>query len=455
MGSDRPTWIGPAAARRGAWLLLATRILRGVAAGLLTIGFPYLVLKDLHTGAFLLGAIYAGGAFSTALLAYGFGRFGSRSAMRTAYLASLGLLPIACLILLVPPSLPLAAVASLIGGFSATGSLASGGVGGIEMPLQTAILSDLTGASTRTRWFSLFTFTVGVSAAIGAFSAGFGSLEQLFVTAFVLSASSFFVAIGVPVRSIARGRRPSTRSRGVIRRFAATGVLNGFSQGLLTPFLIPFFVLFFDIARSEMAVFTTASSLLGTFSVLAAPYLEARWGWVMSIVGTRGVAAGLAALMPFVPLVPALGMYVALPAFRVAAIPAQQSALMRLLPHSDRSEGAGTNQAARVGAAGGATALGGFALEDVAPAVPFLGYAFALAVNAYLYSHFFGWHGERLRPLEGTSSTAEPGPSHGLPTQFLTSDSDPFDRVHGAADPLADGNDKRKGGSDGSQNGPA
>ncbi len=406
---DRPTWVGPTAARRGTWLLLATRVLRGLAAGLITIGFPYLVLSELHAGALLLGAIYAGGALSTALLAYAFGRFASRSAMRTAYLASLALLPIACFVLLLPPSLPFAAIASLLGGFSATGSLASGGVGGIEMPIQTAILSDLTSPLTRTWWFSLFTFTVGISAALGALAAGVGTLEQLFVAALVLSASSVAVALAVPVRSIVRGRHPSARSRGVIRRFATTGLLNGFSAGLLTPFLIPFFVLYFGIARPEMAVYTTAASLLGTFSVLVAPFLEARWGWVLSIVGTRGAAAALAVLMPFVSLVPALAMYIALPSLRVAALPAQQSALVGRLPYSDRSEGAATNQAARLGAASAATAFGGLALEDVAVSVPFLGYALTLSLNAYLYVRFFGWHGERIPTMDETSPTTDAG----------------------------------------------
>ncbi|EQD28851.1 major facilitator superfamily MFS_1, partial [mine drainage metagenome] len=225
-------------------------------------------------------------------LSYGFGRLGSRTAMRATYLISLALLPVACFILLLPATLPLAAVASILGGFSATGSLAGGGVGGIAMPLQTAILSDLLPASTRTRWFSVFTFAVGFSAAIGAFIAGFGGLDQLFVVALVLSAASVVVAVAVPVRSLPRGRRPSASSRGVIRRFAATGLLNGFSQGLLTPFLIPFFVLIFGIDRSQMATYATASSLVGTLSVLAAPFLEARWGWVIAVVGTRGVAAG-------------------------------------------------------------------------------------------------------------------------------------------------------------------
>ncbi len=405
MEAARSEWIDPDRARRGAWLLLATRILRGLAAGVVTIAFPYLILQELHSGAFLLGIIYAGGALSTAVLSYLLGRLGSRTTMRGTYTLSLALLPIACALLLLPPSLPLAALASLLGGFSATGSLAGGGVGGIAMPLQTSILSDLLLPSSRTQMFSLFTFAVGVSAAIGAFAGGFGSLDELFGIALVLSAGSVAFALAIPMRAPKPGRRPSASSRGVIRRFAATGVLNGFSQGLLTPFLIPFFVLIFGVARPEMATYTTVSSLVGTFSVLAAPFLEARWGWVISVVGTRFVAAGLAALMPFVPLLPALGMYIALPAFRVMALPAQQSAMMSRLPHADRSEGAGTNQAARVGAASGATAIGGFALEDVAAPVPFLGYALALVMNGYLYAHFFGWHGERIRAVrEGVAA---------------------------------------------------
>ncbi len=381
---------------RGLRLLFVSRLARGIAAGLVTIGFPYLVLTDLRTGAFLLGLLYALGAFSTALLTYALGRLGSRRALRGSYLASLTLLPIACALLVLPPAFPLALAASVLGGFSATGSLAGGGVGGAAMPLQSAVLSDLVDPNDRTRWFSLFTFSAGVSASLGALLAGFGTLTDVFVAALILSLFSVLVAIPIPIRPIARGRRPSRSSQGVIRRFTITGILNGFSQGLLTPFLIPFFVLIFGIHRSEMAVYTTAASLLGTFSVLAAPYLNRRWGFVQAVVGTRAVAAGVVLAMPFVSLYPALILYILLPAFRVAALPAQSAALMDRLPHADRSEGAGTNQAARVGAASAATAFGGFALEDLAVSIPFIGYSVALAANAYLYVRFFGWRGERI-----------------------------------------------------------
>ncbi|MEM0129263.1 MAG: MFS transporter [Thermoplasmata archaeon] len=398
-GSDSEPLPG---ARRGLVLLFASRISRGIAAGIVTVAFPYLILTDLRAGAFVLGILYAGGALATALLTYSLGRMGSRRALRGTYLTALALLPVACGLLLLPASLPIVFLASIIGGFSATGSLAGGGVGGAAFPLQSAVLSDLTPGSDRTRWFSWFTFGAGISASAGALVAQAGSLTDLFAAALVLSAASVLLAIPVPVRPIARGRAPSARSRAVIYRFTATGILNGVSQGLLTPFLIPFFVVAFGVARPEMAIYTTAGSTAGTFAVLAAPALDRRWGFVRSIVGTRLLSGGMALAMPFVPLAPALALYILLPVFRVMALPAQSAALMGNLPGADRSEGAGTNQAARVGAASGATAFSGFALEDVALSVPFLGYAAAVAANAYLYVHFFGWRGEKIASLRAS-----------------------------------------------------
>jgi len=400
----------PAPRRRSAplGLLLTSRILRGVSAGLVNIGFPYLLLTELHSGAFLLGVLYATGSLSTAMLSYLVSRYGSRQALRPAFLLSLTLLPVACALLVVSPSLWAAALASVIGGFSATGSLAGGGVGGVAFPLQTAILSDLVDPVDRTRWFSYFTFIASLAAAGGSLLAGFINLPTLFLFALVVSLVSVVVSVPIPIRPVERGRRPSARSREVIRRFTWTGVLNGFSQGLLTPFLIPFFVIVFAVPRSEMAVYSTVSSLIGTVAILAAPALERRWGFVRAIVSTRLVAAVLAAAMPFTPFLAALGIYFALPGLRVAALPAQTSAMMGRLPHADRSEGAGTNQAARVGAASGATAIAGYGLENVAVAVPFFGYAAALVTNTYLYLHFFGWDGERLPALREPSEGSSP-----------------------------------------------
>ncbi len=376
--------------------LLLSRVLRGAGAGLINIGFPYLALTQVRTGAFLLGLLYALGAISTAALTLVLSRYGSRTHLRHAYLLSMVLLPVAAGLLLLPPELPVLALACALGGISATGSLAGGGVGGPAMPLQTAVLSDLVPASERTVWFGRFTFVATLASAGGTLLGGYVGLEDLFLLALALSTASIVAAIPVPVRKVERGRVPTPQSRETIRRFTATGVLNGFSQGLLTPFLIPFFVIVFGVPRPEMAVLATLAGVIGTFAVLTAPALERWGGFVRAVVTTRLVGAALAVAMPFVPFLAAVAFYLALPALRVAALPAQTAALMGRVSAEDRSEGAGINQAARVAAASGATALGGFALEDLAVAIPFIGYGAALAINSYLYIRFFGWRSDRI-----------------------------------------------------------
>ncbi len=230
--------------RSGLLFLMGSRVSRGFASGLLNVGFAYLVISELNEGYFVLGLLYVGGALSTAILTYILGRIGSRVNLRITYLTALGLLPVACLLLLIPPSLTAAALASVLGGFSATGSLSGGGVGGAAMPLQTAILADLTPRQGRTRWFSYFTFLSGASAALGTLAAGVGTLENVFLLALILSLAAVVLGVPIPVRGVSRGASPSVRSRGVIRKFTLTGLLNGFSQGLLTPFLIPYFTHF-------------------------------------------------------------------------------------------------------------------------------------------------------------------------------------------------------------------
>ena len=373
-------------------LLSLSRGLRSFTAGFLNLAFPYLVLEDLHQGIFLLGLFFAGAALTTAGLAWGLGRLGTRVALRETYLIALIPLPIASLLLLDSTNIWVVGIACLLGGFSATGSLAGGGVGGVAQPLQTSILSALVPPQERTHMFSLFAFMNGLLAAVGALVVAFLPFSTIFLLGAGLSLVALLVSVFVEVVPRARKGRPAETSRKVIWKFSATGILNGFSQGLITPFLIPFFVVVYAIPRTEMAPFTTASGLAATFALLLAPLLDRRWGFVPSITYTRGAAAILALLFAFLRYLPiSLAIYLLLPALRVMALPTQTSAMVGMLPAADRAEATGTNQAARLGSASGATAFSGWALGNVSLEVPFVGYALAVLSNIYLYVRYFGW----------------------------------------------------------------
>lgn len=393
--------------RQSLVLLASSRALRSVAAGFLNVAFPFLILTHLHENVLILGLIYAGGALSTAGLALVLGRLGSRWDVRRSYLLSLALLPVACLLLSRAPDLALAAVASALGGFSATGSLSGGGVGGVAQPLQTAVLSDLTLPRERTRMLSRFGFLSGVAAALGALIVVAVPFDLLFPLGFALSIAAVVLVLPVEVRVHAESRKPTARSKAVIRKFSLTGILNGVSQGLLTPFLIPFFVIVYGITAGQMAIYATGSGLIATFALLLSPWLEARWGFVPSLAYTRAAGAILAILMPFVLLFPvSAAIYLTLPGLRVMAVPTQTSAMMGMVEPADRAEVAGSNQAARVGAGSGATALSGFSLESLPLAVPFVGYAAAVFANIYLYIRLFGWSRRASESGDGTRTPA-------------------------------------------------
>ena len=384
--SPFPRW------KRSLALLTTSRVIRSLAAGFLNLAFPYLILTQLHESVTVLGLLYAGGGFSTALLAFSLGRFGSRYHQRWGYFLALSLLPVACLLLSFPGNFVLVALGAALGGFSATGSLAGGGVGGAVQPFQTALVADLVPPLERTRWLSILAFVNGLSSALGALLVAVVPLGRLFPLGLVLSVAALGITIPVEIRQIRRGHRPTTGSRRVIRKFSATGILNGVSQGLITPFLVPFFVLVYHLPAGEMSLYAAASGVSATVALLFSPLLERHWGFVPSLSYTRGTGAVLAVLLPFLRIFPvSVAIYLALPALRVVALPTQTSAMMGMLPPEDRAEGSGANQATRVASAGGATAFSGWAVDNLALSVPFLGYAAAVFGNIFLYVHFFGW----------------------------------------------------------------
>ncbi|EQD71350.1 major facilitator superfamily MFS_1, partial [mine drainage metagenome] len=150
--------------------------------------------------------------------------------------------------------------------------------------------------------------------------------------------------------------------------------------------------LVYHLPAGEMSLYAAASGVSATVALLFSPLLERHWGFVPSLSYTRGTGAVLAVLLPFLRIFPvSVAIYLALPALRVVALPTQTSAMMGMLPPEDRAEGSGANQATRVASAGGATAFSGWAVDNLALSVPFLGYAAAVFGNIFLYVHFFGW----------------------------------------------------------------
>jgi predicted MFS family arabinose efflux permease len=365
------------------------RMTRSISAGMITIAFPYLVLRYRHYSPFQLGLLYTSAAIATAILGLLFGFLtDSWGRGRTLFLVGL-LLPVSSIIVVFSSRLPALFIATSLGGYSATGSLMTGGIGGAAQPIQNAVISDLTTSENRTSYFSILTFLSGMFGAIGALVARHGDILNVFLYATIISGTGLVFLVFIKTQNV-RGNLRRLRSKIVIGKFTVTGILNGFTQGLVVPFLIPFFVIVYHVPKSEMAVYAFASGALAAFALLAAPRLELALGFVKSIAATRGIGTALLLLLPFWHVYAiALGVYLLTPALRVMAVPVQRTALTEMVRQDELGRALGINQVARLGASSGGITLTGYLFNISEIAAPFCIYAVAMAANIYFYFRFF------------------------------------------------------------------
>lgn len=370
-------------------LLMIFRILRSIAAGMITITFPYLILTKLNLGSLVLGLIYTSATIATAIFGLLFGFMTDVYGRKETLIIVSLMLPLSSLLVYISNNLIILFIAAMIGGYSATGSLAGGGVGGAAQPIQNALIVDLTTPEQRTYYFSLLTFIAGIASAFGSLIARILTIDEVFLIATLFSIGSAIVILPIKVNNV-KGKINKLESKIIIGKFTLTGILNGFSQGLITPFLIPFFIIVYNVPKSEMSAYQFISGLIGSFALLLAPRLERRFGFVKSIAVTRGLGAILAVLMPLIRILPvSLAIFFIMPALRVAALPVQQSAMTEMVGQDEVGRALGINQVARLAASSSGTSLTGYMFDLSEIELPFYIYGIIMGINIYLYFRFF------------------------------------------------------------------
>jgi len=372
-------------------LLLFFRLTRTLAAGLIAVAFPYYILTELHHSAFMLGMLYTAATLATAGLALLVGYLADVQGRKLTLLLTGILLPLGALLAFWSAHWAFLFAAAMLGGFSATGARASGSAGGAGQPVQSAAIADLTTVANRTRYFSLFTFLSGLFGAGGMLLAKLLGGRDAFLAAAVISAAGVLFILPMKLPARPSRQRPRMQSWKVIGKFSITGAVNGLSQGLILPFLIPFFVIVYHIPRPRMALYGFIAEILSSTALLIAPYIERELGFVKGVAISRSAGAALLVLLPLTHDLPlALGIYLLTPALRVVAVPAQQTALTAMVHEKETARALGISQVARLATSSGATAFTGYAFSVDEIAMPFYAYAVAIAFSLYLYFQFFG-----------------------------------------------------------------
>lgn len=381
-------------------LLALFRVSRSIAAGMVSIAFPYLILTHLHHSPLVLGLLYTAAALATAAFGLTFGFLADIWGQKKTLVAVGLFLPLSALLVFASGRLWVLFIACMVGGYSATGSLMGGGVGGAAQPIQIVALAHLTTPGNRTSIFSIFTFISGIFAAFGALLVRLFTVRDVFLVATLVAFAGIACLAPVHFREY-RGNIRRLSSKDIIGKFTLTGALNGFAAGLVIPFLIPFFVIVYHVPKSEMSVYGFIAGSLGAVAILAAPRLERLWGFVRSIAVTRGIGTVLLLVLPlshffFLALV----VYIVTPALRVMATPVQQAALTEMVNFDEVGRALGLNQVARLASSSGAIAFTGYMFDISEIGLPFYAYAVIMAFNIYLYFRFFSVLENRLEPAD-------------------------------------------------------
>lgn len=371
-------------------LLILFRVTRSFSAGIIVLVFPYYILESLHYSALDLGLLYTAATLGTAGFALLFGFLTDLWGRKGTLVLAGILLPAGALLAFASGRLPILFLAAVLGGFSATGSRAAGSVGGAAQPIQNAVIADLTAVGNRTFYFSLFTFLSGLMGAAGLLVAGLFSARNAFLVAAAASGAGVLFLLPMKLRE-QRGEWKRLKSGKVIGKFSLTGAVNGISQGLIMPFLIPFFVIVYHVSKERMSVYGFLSELVAAGAILIAPRVERQFGFVKGVAFTRGLGALLLLLLPLTRILAlALAVYLITPALRVIAVPAQQTALTAMVRENEMGRALAMNQVARLTASSGAVAFTGYMFDVSDIALPFYAYAGVIAVSLVLYFKFFG-----------------------------------------------------------------
>lgn len=371
-------------------LLILFRITRSFSAGIIVLVFPYYILESLHYSALELGLLYTAATLGTAGFALLFGFLTDLWGRKGTLVLAGILLPAGALLAFASGRLPILFLAAMLGGFSATGSRAAGSVGGAAQPIQNAVIADLTAVANRTFYFSLFTFLSGLMGAAGLLVAGLFSARNAFLVAAAASGAGVLFLLPMKLRE-QRGEWKRLKSGKVIGKFSLTGAVNGISQGLIMPFLIPFFVIVYHVSKERMSAYGFLSELVAAGAILIAPRVERQFGFVKGVAVTRGLGALLLLLLPLTRILAlALVVYLITPALRVIAVPAQQTALTAMVRENEMGRALAMNQVARLTASSGAVAFTGYMFDVSDIALPFYAYAGVIGVSLVLYFKFFG-----------------------------------------------------------------
>jgi MFS family permease len=371
----RPPWF-PASATADSNRLVATRALRGLADGAVSVLLPS-YLSALGLGATQIGIIVFGTLFGSALVTLWAGLAGQRIGRRRLLLGACGLMTATGLgFIYVRSFWPLFAVA-LVG----TLNPSSGDVS-VFLPLEQAALAETVVTRELTGIFAIYNVAGALAGALGALASGLPAfLAPRFGWNMIAAQRSGFVAYSVIAliaaivyRSLSGAVEveaspvhiaPLAKSRGIVVRLATLFSLDAFGGGFVIQSLLALWLFRrFNMSVQAAGVFFFAAGLLGSLSQFVSSALAVRIGRIRTMVYTHVPSNAfliLAAMMPSAKLT--ILFLLLRSSLSQMDVPARQSYVMAVVPPEERTAAASVTNVPRSLAAALAPVPAGMMLD--------------------------------------------------------------------------------------------
>ncbi len=394
--------------KRNILIIFAIRAIRSLFAGMLAVSFSLYLYDALRFPLYEIGAIFMAGAFFTPVFSLLFGYYADAIGRKKMLLINFLLMSLSIALIITSENYFALMTAVALGGLGTAGGLIGGGVGASAGPIITALIAENAERERLTAYFSLNNMISSFAGGLGAYLAGIESYSASFYESFVLSLLSVILALFIVERYVPTSEKASSetnrRSRmkgegpNYIKHFSITGLLNGFSQGLVSPFFAIIFEAVFGLSKAQIGMLFSIGGYLTGFAYIFSPSMNRALGFTKSITVTRTLSATALLLLPIMPNAAlAEAMYLILTPLRAISLPIQSSLMMSLIGEEQRATGSGLNQFSRLMASAFSTLLGGFLLEYAPPLIPFAISASATYLNSYLYHQYFSDAEKRIR----------------------------------------------------------
>jgi MFS family permease len=338
--------------------ILWSRALRAFADGYISLLLP-VYLVTLGFGAFHVGVIATATLLGSGVLTLAVGAHAHRYDYRT--------LLIAAALLMTATGLSFAAVTDfwplLIIAFM--GTLNPSGGGGVFMPLEHAIISEVTKDSDRTMTFARYSLVGTLVAALGALLAGAPdvltsrlgitgktALQAMFVLYALFGAAAASVYAGLPKRAHADRKdkpRALQKSKRMVYKLAALFCVDSFAGGLIMDSLLVLWLFErFELSPAVAGTIFFWVGVLSAFSYLAAARIAHRIGLVNTMVFTHLPSSIFLILVPFMPTLGwAIALLLARSALSQMDVPTRTSYVMAIVPPEERPAAASVTSVPR------------------------------------------------------------------------------------------------------------